>query len=230
MLIKQDQFHSSRIFSHSLSLFLFLSLFCVLLYISFYSLNLAKHTRTLIVRVLFMVLEQFIPANSSTMAALSSAMASSSTAPSSYTVNVMNQPLILLYKMKNMMTVKLDNTNYIVWKHQITMILETYSMFELLEEPQLIPKKYLKNLSGSFITILNLDYLNWRSKEKNLLTFMSSTLSPTISALTVGCSTAMEVWKVLENKFYSFSRSHAMNIKGELHNIKKGSDSVDLYL
>lgn len=103
-------------------------------------------------------------------------------------------------------------------------------MFELLEEPQLIPKKYLKSLSGSFITILNLDYLNWRSKEKNLLTFMSSTLSPTISALTVGCSTAMEVWKVLENKFYSFSRLHAMNIKGELHNIKKGSDSVDLYL
>ena len=70
-----------------------------------------------------MVLEQFIPANSSTMAALSSAMASSSTAPSSSTVNVMNQPLILLYKMKNMMTVKLDNTNYMVWKHQITMIL-----------------------------------------------------------------------------------------------------------
>ena len=123
MLIKQDQFHSSRIFSHSLSLFLFLSLFCVLLYISFYSLNLAKHTRTLIVRVLFMVLEQFIPANGSTMAALSSAMASSSTAPLSSTVNVMNQPLILLYKMKNMMTVKLDNTNYMVWKHQITMIL-----------------------------------------------------------------------------------------------------------
>ena len=135
MLIKQDQFHSSRIFSHSLSLFLFLSLFCVLLYISFCSLNLAKHTRTLTIRVLFMVLEQLIPANSSTMAALSSAMASSSTRPSSSTINVMNQPLILLSNMKYMMAVKLDNTNYIVWKYQITMILETYSMFELLGEP-----------------------------------------------------------------------------------------------
>lgn len=144
--------------------------------------------------------------------------------------NVMNQPLILLSNMANMMTVRLDNTNYIVWKHQITMILETYLMFELLEEPHLILEKYLTDLSGSFITILNLDYSNWRSKEKALLTFMSSTLSPTILALTIGCSIAMEVWKVLENRFSTFSRSHVMNLKGELHNIKKGSYFVDLYL
>nr|POE84950.1 hypothetical protein CFP56_66979 [Quercus suber] len=121
------------------------------------------------------------------MAASSSTMASSSTSSSS-SVNVMNQPLLLLSNMSNMMTVKLDNTNYIVWKHQITMVLETYSLFELLEEPQLIPDKYLKDLS------------------------------------------AMKVWKVLENRFSSISRSHIMNLKCELHNIKKGVDSVDSYL
>ena len=82
-----------------------------------------------------MVSEPSISANSSTMAASSSAMASSSTAPSSSTVSVMNQPLLLLSNVANLVTIKLDNTNYIVWKHQITMVLETYSMFELLEEP-----------------------------------------------------------------------------------------------
>ena len=82
-----------------------------------------------------------------------------------------------------MMTIKLDNTNYIVWKHQITMVLETYWMFELLEEPQLIPGMYLKDLSSSFTAILNPDYVNWRSKEKASLTFMSSTLSPSILTL-----------------------------------------------
>ena len=78
--------------------------------------------------------------------------------------------------------------------------------------------------------MLNPDYLLWRSKEKALLTFMSSTLSPLILALTVGCSTAMEVWKVLENRFSSISRSHILNLKGELHNLKKGADFVDVYL
>nr|POF27177.1 hypothetical protein CFP56_08547 [Quercus suber] len=102
--------------------------------------------------------------------------------------------------MSNMMTVKLDNTNYIVWKHQITMVLETYSLFELLEDPQLVPDKYLKDLSGNYTTIMNPDFLIWKSKEKALLTFISSTLTPSVLALTVGCTSAMEVWKVLESK------------------------------
>nr|POF05209.1 hypothetical protein CFP56_56831 [Quercus suber] len=51
---------------------------------------------------------------------------------------------------------------------------------------------------------------------------MSSTLSPSILALIVGCSSALEVWKVLENKFSSISRSHVMNLKELLHITLKG--------
>ena len=110
------------------------------------------------------------------------------------------------------------------------MVLETYSLFELIEEPRLILDKYIKDLSGAYTAIVNPNFLVWNSNEKALLTFMSFTLSPSILALTMGCSLALEVWKVLENRFSSISRSHVMNLKGELHNLKKGSDSVDLYL
>nr|POE46099.1 hypothetical protein CFP56_34157 [Quercus suber] len=153
------------------------------------------------------------------MAAPSSTMASSSTSSSS-SMNVMNQPLLLLSNMSNMMTVKLDNTNYIVWKHQITMVLETYSLFELLEDPQLVPDKYLKDLSGNYTTIMNPDFLIWKSKEKALLTFISSTLTPSILALTVGCTSAMEVWKVLENRFSSISSA-------EEESLNEGLDMKD---
>ena len=103
-------------------------------------------------------------------------------------------------------------------------------MIELLDETPLVPEKFLKDLSGSVTTVPNPDFLVWKSKEKALLTFISSTLTPSVLAITVGCSSALEVWKVLENRFSSFSRSHVMNLKGELHNVKKGSDSVDTYL
>ena len=36
---------------------------------------------------------------------------------------------------------------------------------------------------------------------------------------------AIEVWKVLENRFSSISRSHIMNLKGELHNLKKEAEN-----
>ena len=132
--------------------------------------------------------------------------------------------------MSNMMTVKLNSSNYIVWKYQISMVLETYSMLELLDEVPLIPEKFLKDLSGAVTSVLNPDYLIWKLKEKALLTFISSTLTPSVLAITIGCSSAQEVWKVLEHRFSSISRSHVMNLKGELHNVKKGSDSVDSYL
>ena len=77
---------------------------------------------------------------------------------------------------------------------------------------------------------MNLDFLIWKSKEKALLAFISSILSPFVLALTVGCAFAMEVWKVLENRFSSVSRSHFMNLKSELHDLKKGNDTVDVYL
>ena len=91
-----------------------------------------------------MVSEPIICANNNSSKVASSAIGLSSVAPATVLINLMNQPLLLLSNMSNMIIVKLDNTKYIVWKHQITMVLETYSMFELLDETQLVPDKFQK--------------------------------------------------------------------------------------
>ena len=96
-----------------------------------------------------MVSEPTIYANNSSSKVASSAISLSSMAPETVLINLMNRPLLLLSNMSNMMIVKLDNTNYIVWKHQITMVLETYSMFELLDETQLVPDKFQKIFQGT---------------------------------------------------------------------------------
>jgi len=60
---------------------------------------------------------------------------SSSTTPSTTTTTttlIVNPSLLLLLNMASMMTVKLDFTNYMVWRHQIVVILEAYSMIGLL--------------------------------------------------------------------------------------------------
>ena len=96
-----------------------------------------------------MVSEPTIYANNSSSKVASSTISLSSMAPETVLINLMDQPLLLLSNMSNMMIVKLDNTNYIVWKHQITMVLETYSMFELLDETQLVPDKFQKIFQGT---------------------------------------------------------------------------------
>ena len=46
------------------------------------------------------------------------------------------------------------------------MVLETYRMFDLLDEFQPVPDKFLKDLSSSITTMINPDFQIWKSKKK----------------------------------------------------------------
>ena len=111
------------------------------------------------------------------------------------------------------MTVKLDYGNYIVWKHQIEVILDTYSMIDVLDESINAPNRFLKDSSGNFTNEVNPVFIAWKNHEQAMFTFLNSTFSPAILALTVGQKSAREVWKVLEKRFASVSRSHVMSLR-----------------
>ena len=128
-----------------------------------------------------------------------------------------------------MMTVKLDYGNYIVWKHQIEVILDTYSMIDVLDDLINAPDRFLKDSSGNFTDEVNLAFIASKNREQAMFTFLNSTFSPAILALTVGQKSTRGVWKVLEKIFASVSRSHMMSLRNELNAIKKGVDSIDGY-
>ena len=131
--------------------------------------------------------------------------------------------------MSSMMTIKIDYGNYIVWKHQIEVILDTYSMIDVLDDSINAPDRFLKDSSGNFTDEVNLAFIASKNREQAMFTFLNSTLSPTILALTVGQKSTRGVWKVLEKRFASVSRSHMMSLRNELNAIKKGVDSIDGY-
>ena len=76
-----------------------------------------------------------------------------------------NTSLLLLSNMSSMMTVKLDYSNYTVWKHQIEVILETYSMIDILDESITIPDRFLKDSSGNLTTEINPNFISWKNSE-----------------------------------------------------------------
>ena len=82
----------------------------------------------------------------------SSSLSSSSVLLAMATLGLpVNSSLLLLSNMSSMMTVKLDYGNYIVWKHQIEVILDTYSMIDVLNSIT-PPNRFLKDSSGNFTT------------------------------------------------------------------------------
>nr|POE50310.1 hypothetical protein CFP56_48018 [Quercus suber] len=59
-------------------------------------------------------------------------------------------------------------------------------MIGAIDETTVAPDQFLKDSSGNFTTEINPAFLTWKSREQALFTFLNSTLSPSVLALTVG--------------------------------------------
>ena len=102
-------------------------------------------------------------------------------------------------------------------------------MMDAIDDSVQLPDHYLKDSSGNFTLEVNPAYVSWKSREQALFTFLNSTLSPSVLALTVGQKSRKGVWKVLEKRFASISRSSVMSLRNELNEVKKGTDTIDAY-
>lgn len=114
----------------------------------------------------------------------SSSASSSSTSATVVSNSIVNPSLLLLSNMVSMMTEKLDHSNYLVWRHQKVVILEAYSMIKFVDDSGEVADQFVKDSSRRFITEVNPDFVNWKNREQALFTFINSTLSPSILAIT----------------------------------------------
>ena len=137
-------------------------------------------------------------------------------------------PLLLLNNKSNLMSIKLDNVNYMLWKLQISAILDAYSMIEHLDGTAQQPRQFIVNEVGA--QTLNPAFLIWRKKDKALLTLFLSTISSPVLAMVVGSTTSQEVWDRLEEKFTCTTRANVLSLKLKLQSIKKGNESINSYL
>ena len=136
--------------------------------------------------------------------------------------------MILLSNISNLVYVKLDQSNYFFWKYQIASILKAYSVLGFVDGSQQCPPQLSTNNEG--VLQDNPLYQQWISRDQGLLTLINSTLSPITLSLVVGKTTAHGVWSIFEKR-YTASRSNILNLKMDLHNIKKETtDSVNTFL
>ncbi|GMY07326.1 Retrovirus-related Pol polyprotein from transposon TNT 1-94 [Fagus crenata] len=62
------------------------------------------------------------------------------------------------------------------------------------------------------------------------MSLISATLSSSAHSLIIGQSSAFGMWSVLLKRYTSVSRSNILNLKKQLHDVKKNTDSVTQYL
>ncbi|KAM2436022.1 hypothetical protein PS1_025908 [Malus domestica] len=78
-------------------------------------------------------------------------------------------------------------------------------------------------------TVTN-DYKVWKIHDKALMTLITAALSTAAISCVIGCCSSQEMWSNLRERFSNMTRTSIVQMKIDLQNIKKGSESIDLYL
>lgn len=101
-------------------------------------------------------------------------------------------------------SIKLTQTNFLLWKTQILGLVEIQEMPGFLDGSVHVPSPAITTVSAADsvaheITIP--DYLAWKKSYRLLRGWITGTLSDEVLALVVGIDTTLEVWKTFEDSY-----------------------------
>jgi hypothetical protein len=123
------------------------------------------------------------------MSSTNSSSSSSSSSTSSTLSAINNQTqMFLLSNISNFISVKLDHTNFLTWKFQITSILDAYSLMDCIDGTISCPVKFLQKEDGT--KFVNPEFLHWKTHDKALISLLSVTLSLSALSLVIGQTSA----------------------------------------
>ena len=125
-------------------------------------------------------------------------MANSSTATSNQSIMNLNQPSQISFTFAA--TVKLDRSNFLLWRKQVLTSIKGNRLEKFISEPQIVPEQYLSNAitDGSGENVENPAYVNWRALDQTLLGWLLSTISEGIRSSVLSYDTSFDVWKSID--------------------------------
>ncbi|CAL5326068.1 unnamed protein product [Camellia sinensis] len=135
---------------------------------------------------------------------------------------------LLISNLNSFENVKLDCTNYIIWKNQLLNILRATKLLCYVDGSLTCLPLIIFDSSNK--EVVNPQYQQWLTIDAHLLSCITATLSPTIYTSICSCTSSFEVWLSLEKRFTSLSRSHIHKLKNQLNHVSKKGHSMEDYL
>lgn len=124
---------------------------------------------------------------------------------------------LLISNLSSLITVKLDSTNYMIWKKQVQNILQATYLFGYLDGSTKCPSPIIKDANGK--DVANVEFMKWKVIDSHLLSCLTATLTTPVFSLVLDLSSSKEVWHALEKCFTTLSRSHIHQLKDRLSSV-----------
>ncbi|CAN6714772.1 unnamed protein product [Malus baccata var. baccata] len=140
----------------------------------------------------------------------------------------------LIPSVGNIVTVKLDDSNYVTWNFQLELLLDGNGIRGFLDGSIPCPARFddsdSDNDNVEHEQTVTDAYKIWKIHDKALMTLITATLSTAALSCVIGCTSSKDMWTSLREKFANMTRTSIVQMKIDLQNIKKGSENIDAYL
>ncbi|KAM1780061.1 hypothetical protein ACFX12_041368 [Malus domestica] len=102
-------------------------------------------------------------------------------------------------------TVKSDDTNYLVWHYQLRLLLESYGILGFVDGDKLCPSRFVDEPDKEGVETEN--YHIWKLHDRALMQLIIATISPTAMSCIIGCTSAHEIWINLRDRFSTVTKA-----------------------
>ncbi|CAL2272217.1 unnamed protein product [Prunus armeniaca] len=112
-----------------------------------------------------------------------------------------------------MLTIKLNDENYLKWRYQIESVLEGYDLFGHFDGTLIAPPKFAIVGEERVTSTITAAYREWSRANKALVSLLIATLSDEAIEYVIGSKTAREAWLSLTDRYAT-----------------KGADTIEKFL
>ena len=101
--------------------------------------------------------------------------------------------------LNQLITVKLDDTNYLIWKHEVQTAIRGYGLEGFILGTQEVPPRLIQVQDDT--QIVNPSYISYQGQDHLLASLIIASISPSFLPQLVGCDTARGIWDTIERIF-----------------------------
>ncbi|KAG8502477.1 hypothetical protein CXB51_000392 [Gossypium anomalum] len=125
-------------------------------------------------------------------------------------------------------TIKLAAYNFLLWKHQILLILEGYELEGFVLGTVAVPPAFLADSDGQIVE--NLVFLAYKKQDKFLASWLLSTVTNEVLVHLTTAKTSFDVWTTIERRFGTTSTLKISSMRHALYSIKKSNLTITEYV
>lgn len=134
----------------------------------------------------------------------------------------------LVSNFNSLVNIKLDNSNYCLWKIQVENVMSANGFLGYLDGSIVCPATEICGTNSEMTP--NPAFASWKLIDSQLLSCLTASLSQTTLPYVLGLRHSYQVWSSLNERYNSFSENHVHELREKMYSLKKGITTMEAYL